>query len=65
MTSFFLGIPDGGERDKTTSPVVAVTVGVLVPPIIILLLVAVIIIAIMYRKKKHGKVCHFLFSVVS
>ena len=63
MTSFFLGIPDGGERDKTTSPVVAVTVGVLVPLIIILLVVAVIIIAIaiMLRKKKHGKVCHFVF----
>ena len=67
MTSFLLGIPDGGERDKTTSLVVAVTVGVLVPPIIILLVVAVGIIAmaIMLRKKKRGKVCHFLFSVVS
>ena len=60
MTSFLLGIPDGGERDKTTSAVVAVTVGVLVP-LIIILVVPVIIIAIVLRKKKQGKVCHFLF----
>ena len=60
MTSFLLGIPDGGERAKTTSLVVAVTVGVLVP-LIILLLGAVSIIAIVLRKKKRGKVCHFLF----
>ena len=62
MTSFLLGTPDGGERDKTTSSVVAITVGVLVPPIIILMVaVSIIPMAIMLRKKKQGKVCHFLF----
>jgi hypothetical protein len=44
------GIRDGGERAKTTSLVVAITVGVLAP--LIILLVAVIIIAIMLRKRK-------------
>ena len=61
MTSLLLGIRDGGETAKTTSSVVAITVGVLAPMIILLVAVIIILYMAIMLRKKQVKVCHFCF----